>query len=101
MRLLIRYMNGYGQDAILLATMENRIRVAAPGRDDAMEFRYVEGHWISEGLEPVEIEESPEVDGFGWNSVQYAVSELAALRGMDFGFGFTGASEQAPPPSVN
>ena len=79
MRLLIRYMNGYRQDAILLVTMENRIRIAAPGSDDAMEFRFVGGHWISEDLEPVEIEESPEIEEYGWAGASQFDRALAAL----------------------
>jgi hypothetical protein len=99
MRLLIRYLNGYGQDAILLAAMENRIRVAAPGRDDAVEFRFVEGHWISEALEPVEIEESPELDGFGWDGVPHA--EMPALGVLDCAFGLTPLPDQPAAPAVN
>ena len=102
MRLLIRHLNGYGMDAILLAAMENRLRVAVPGRDDAMEFRYLEGHWISEAMEPVEIEESPDMDEIGWDGTpQFDVAALAALRGLDFGFGLAPAPEQAAAPAVN
>ncbi len=101
MRLFIRYLRGYGQEAILLATMENRIRVAAPGRDDAMEFRFVEGHWISETLEPVEIEEHPELDIFGWSSIQFDATALASLRGIDLGVSLMPAQPPASAPTVN
>ncbi len=99
MRLLIRYPSGYGQDAILLAAMENRIRVAIPGRDDAMEFRFVEGHWISEALEPVEIEESLEVEGFGWSIAPQP--EMPALGIIDCAFGLTPSPEPPIAYGVN
>ncbi len=101
MRLLIRYLNGNGQDAILLATKENRIRVAVPGRDDAMEFRFVEGHWISEALEPVEIEESTEIESIGWGGLQLDSDALAGLRGMDFAFGLSPSADQPSSHAVN
>lgn len=102
MRLLIRYLNGLGQDAILLATMENRIRVAVPGRDDAMEFLFIEGQWISEKMEPVEIEESPEIEDFGWSGVsQFDAAVHSAFPAIDYGFSPVPASEPAPAPLVN
>ena len=101
MRLLIQYLNGYRQDAILLATMENRIRVAEPGRDDAMEFRFLDGHWISEALEPVEIEEGAEIE-FSWGRAnELDLAGVPALRGFDYRFGFPPASEHPSARAVN
>jgi len=102
MRLLIRYLNGLGQDAILLASMENRIRVAIPGRDDATEFLFIEGQWISEQMDPVEIEESPEIEEYGWGGApQFNAAALSALPAIDYGFNLVPASEPAPARAVN
>lgn len=52
----IRYSNGYTVEAVLLARTEDSLRVQMRGVDDVVEFRNVDGRWISEDCEPVEIE---------------------------------------------
>ena len=56
MRLLIRYRGGECRQAITLAGIGDRLRVAMPGCDDAVEFRWADGKWLTEGGEPVEIQ---------------------------------------------
>jgi hypothetical protein len=42
-------------DALLLSASAERLRVVMPGRPDTSEFRLVEGRWISESGEHVEV----------------------------------------------
>ena len=52
----ITYANGQTVEAALVARIENRIRVAFQGGDDVVEFTDVNGTWVSEECEPVQIE---------------------------------------------
>ena len=56
LRLLVRHMDGSRQEAILMAILGSQLRVSIPASDDAVEFRWAEGHWQAENGEPVEIE---------------------------------------------
>jgi hypothetical protein len=59
MLLLIRQLDGSVQPAILMATMENRIRVVMPGCDDIVELSWTNGQWFSEHIGSVAIEFDP------------------------------------------
>lgn len=52
----IQYSNGTKVEAILLSRDCERMRVAAEGNSDAVEFVQRAGVWISEDCEPVRIE---------------------------------------------
>ena len=55
------YYPGAGSvDAILLGVAGNVIRLAVDGCEDAAEFRLVNGQWLSDYNEPVEIDSQPE-----------------------------------------
>lgn len=54
--MIIRYTDGRTIEGVTLSTRENTLRVALSGCDDAAEFVQVNGRWISEECEPVEIE---------------------------------------------
>jgi hypothetical protein len=64
MLLLIRQVDGSVQPAILMATMENRIRVAMPGCDDIVELNWTNGQWFSEHIGSVAIEFDPALHVF-------------------------------------
>jgi hypothetical protein len=49
-------MNGYTQEAMLLSRSENSMRVAIQGSDDILRFNQVNGTWISDDCEPVEVD---------------------------------------------
>jgi len=70
----IRYADGTSQEGILLARNENRMRVALKDGTDVAEFTEVNGVWISETCDPVEIE-------FAWQrkSKQAAVTEADCI----------------------
>jgi hypothetical protein len=53
--MVIRYKDGSEIEAILLSRKEGTIRVAAKDVDDALEFTEVNGAWISDDWEPVQI----------------------------------------------
>lgn len=53
--MIIKYPAGRMVEGFLLVRHENSMRVALQGDQDAVEFIEVEGHWVSENLEPVEI----------------------------------------------
>jgi len=58
-KLTIHYQNGTLTEAILLARTESKMRVAIKDSPDAAVFVSIDGIWINEDCEPVEIE-------FGW-----------------------------------
>lgn len=51
----IRYRNGYTVEAILLAREATSMRVAIRGAEDVTELNQIDGKWISEDCEPVDI----------------------------------------------
>src|SRR6202171_5450625 len=52
----IKYANGTKMEAVIVTRGENTIRVAVEGGDDVVEFTDVNGTWVSEDCEPVQIE---------------------------------------------
>ena len=52
----IKYANGTKIEAVIVTRRENTIRVALQGGDDVVEFTDVNGTWVSEDCEPVQIE---------------------------------------------
>jgi hypothetical protein len=52
----IKYANGTKIEAVIVTRRENTIRVAVQGGDDVVEFTEVNGTWVSEDCEPVQIE---------------------------------------------
>jgi hypothetical protein len=56
MKMLIHYLDGRQEPALLLAAGRDVVRVAIPGCDDSVEFRLHAGHWWSETSDPVDIE---------------------------------------------
>ena len=72
--MVIRYANGKSQEGILLARNENRMRVALKDGEDVAEFTEINGVWISEDCEPVQVE-------FAWQkkSKQAAVTEADCI----------------------
>lgn len=56
MYLLIRYPVGIIVEAVVLARGRNRMRVAAAGFPDAIEFRRSGPQWVTESSQPVEFD---------------------------------------------
>lgn len=54
--MIIRYSDGSIVEAAVVTRDENRVRVAVRGADDLLEFNKVKDTWVSEDLEPVEIQ---------------------------------------------
>jgi hypothetical protein len=52
----IKYANGTKIEAVIVTRRENTIRVALRGGDDVVEFTDLNGTWVSEDCEPVQIE---------------------------------------------
>ena len=52
----LRYSNGHTVEAILLSRNENRMRVSIQGLDDAMQLTEINGAWVTEDCEPVQVE---------------------------------------------
>jgi hypothetical protein len=52
----IRHWAGAEWDAILLSRHGSNMRVAIRGCDDAVELRWLGGHWFAENGDPVEID---------------------------------------------
>jgi hypothetical protein len=56
MRLLIRELDGSARTAMFLGVVGNTLRVALPGSDDAVEYRWAGNQWRDESGTLVEIE---------------------------------------------
>ena len=56
MQLLIRSLDGSVRAAILMAIRGGLLRVAIPGCDDAVGFRWTHGHWLAENGDAVDIQ---------------------------------------------
>jgi hypothetical protein len=54
--MIIRYSNGQGFDAGLLSETENSMRIAIQRSDDVLELKQINGIWVSEECEPVQVE---------------------------------------------
>ena len=57
----IRYANGHTVEAVLLSRTENGMRVALQGSEDVLVLSQVNGLWVTEECEPVEVR-------FAWES---------------------------------
>lgn len=53
--MIIKYAGGETVEGFLLSRNESSMRVALQGSPDAEEFMQLQGKWMSEDLEPVEI----------------------------------------------
>jgi hypothetical protein len=54
--MIIRYRNGYTVEAVLLSHAHDTMRVAVRGGSDGVELRKINGRWVSEDCEPVDVE---------------------------------------------
>jgi hypothetical protein len=65
--LTIRYTNGITKESVLLSRTKELLRVAIEGGDDVTELRLLNGIWVTEDCEPVQVtfawerEPAPEV----------------------------------------
>ena len=80
MRLLVRHLNGSLQAAILIATFGGKLRVSIPACDDAVGFRWVDGQWLAENGDAVEIHFDAAPDEFCWCVQQAAETGQVALH---------------------
>src|SRR6266516_91097 len=53
--MIIRYTNGQKFEAVLLSRTENVMRVALKGSDDVVVLNDVNGSWVTDDCEPVEV----------------------------------------------
>jgi hypothetical protein len=54
-KMTIRYSNGQTIEAVLLSRTENLLRAAARGSEDIVELTQVNGSWITDDCEPVQV----------------------------------------------
>jgi hypothetical protein len=52
----IRYSNGHRSEAILLSRAEDKMRVVLQGSEDVVELNRINGAWISDECEAVQVE---------------------------------------------
>jgi hypothetical protein len=52
----IRYSNGHTLEAVLLSKTETSMRVALQGSEDVLEIKNLNGAWITEECEPVNVD---------------------------------------------
>jgi hypothetical protein len=57
--MLIKYASGLVQEGMLISLQGSRLRVAPKDSDDLLEFKLVEGIWLSEHCEPVTFDLTP------------------------------------------
>lgn len=54
--MIIRYAHGQILEAVLLSRTETTMRVAIENCEDIQEFNWINGIWVSEDCEPVQVE---------------------------------------------
>jgi hypothetical protein len=52
----IRYSNGQAFEAALLTREENQMRIVLQGSEDVLELQRINGTWITDECEPVQVE---------------------------------------------
>jgi hypothetical protein len=67
--MIIRYSNGQVFEAALLSEAGNSMRIAVKGSDDVLGLTQINGTWVSDECEPVQVE-------FAWSRQQ----QLEAIR---------------------
>jgi hypothetical protein len=83
MRILIRYSDTTVQPAMLLATIGSRVRAAAPGGDDALEFTRTSGRWMAADGRSAEIEFDVAADSAEWNAAYHAAVAPEPTAGFE------------------
>ena len=63
MHILLIYREGRVLDGLLLSSSPGRMRIMLPGLSDALEFRQVDGAWLSESGATVEIAATMPIEG--------------------------------------
>ena len=99
MRMLIRRLDRSVRPAMLLSTAQNRIRAAVPGCDDAREFQWANGEWLSESGEAVRIDFDPAAEDFNRTLCSEEMDSRAAAR--PHGGAYWRAAATRPRLSVN
>jgi hypothetical protein len=76
MHLTFSFLDGRRMEGMLLTIGRDHMRVAVPGREDAVEFRLVEGYWATEDGERLELESVIEMASVTMNgeSDSYAIA---------------------------
>jgi hypothetical protein len=73
----LRFMNGTTLEAVMLSRHESRMRVALKGLEDIVELNEVNGTWVTEDCEPVQV-------SFAWQrTVEAPVTEEDCICSPD------------------
>ena len=56
MHLTFSFLDGRRMEGMLLTIGRDHMRLAVPGQEDAVEFRLVDGYWVAEDGERIELE---------------------------------------------
>jgi hypothetical protein len=86
MRILIRYSDTTVQAAMLLATIGPRVRAAAPGCDDALEFTRTGERWSTEDGRAAEIEFDVAADAAEWIAAYNAAAPMDSAGGFEMAY---------------
>jgi len=79
MHLTLRYATGLRVDAVVLAANRDGMRIAIPDHADTEELRRIEGEWISEDGDLVELESVTAGDGLDVSGLcSWAVPRVCA-----------------------
>ena len=54
--MIIRYSNGQSFEAALLTQTDSQMRIALQGSEDVLELQRINGTWITDECEPVQVE---------------------------------------------
>jgi hypothetical protein len=56
--MIIRYSNGQAFEAVLLSETDDSMRIALEGSDDVLGLQRINGTWITEECEPVQVDKA-------------------------------------------
>ncbi len=87
MRMLLHWRDGSILPAILISTVGDRLRVAIPACEDAVDFRWADGRWIDETGEVADIQfdAEPEVFDLCMQLSAEKGKKMESLPSFDFG----------------
>ena len=81
MRISVRFENGKGCEALVLAAGGNRLRVAVAGGRDVEEWLMIDGSWFNESGLRVDIEALVALDGLDYSAMSDEARPKAAVAG--------------------
>jgi hypothetical protein len=84
MLMMIRYQDGLRSEAVLLAASRERMRIATATQRDTLELHQVDGCWLTDAGDEIEIEALIPLAGTGVPTFCAAINTLSNTAGNGY-----------------